>query len=203
MTNGTGWKQYPKVRYELDPIPDDTGLFWLTKTEFFTYFPTIYLCKFNMARLRDKKWYVNDLQHEFPRSGTMKNKVGMRPKKNKVARPVVLDELPPLEPWFVNKRSDPHSPYKVVEHTYNGTVTYIKINKDVKKGRSIPDAVEQFRSNPEKYLAIHFQSNIIEEGWPVKVHQYTLIYRNGSKGIQINIDKKGTGSRTLLTNILR
>ena len=57
MTNGTGWKQYPKVLYELDPIPDYTGLFWLTKAEFFTYFPTIYLCKFNMARLRDEKEY--------------------------------------------------------------------------------------------------------------------------------------------------
>ena len=43
------------------------------------------------------------------------------------------------------------------------------------KGESIPDTVERFRSNPDKYLAIHFQSNIIEEGWSVKVHQYTLI----------------------------
>ena len=112
----------------------------------------------------------------------------MRLKKEKVARPVVPEELLPFEPWFVNKNLDPKSPYTVVEHTYNGTVTYIKISKDIMKGESIPDTVERFRSNPDKYLAIHFQSNIIEEGWSVKVHQYTLIYRTGSKGIQINID---------------
>ena len=195
MANGPGWSKYPKVRYELSPIPEDTGLFWLTKVEFFRYFPTIYLCKFNMTRLRDDN-YVNDLKDEFQRT-KKKNK-----NKTKKAPKTTQDEpLQPLEPWFVNKQSDPNSPYAILEQKYNGGVSFIKLSKQVFTGKPIPDAVEEFRAHPEKYLAIHFQNAIVTEGWPVQVHQYTFIYRDGTEGIQVDVVPKG--KRTILTNVLR
>lgn len=193
MTGGPGWKKYPSVGYELAPIPEDTGLFWLTKDEFFRYFPTIYLCKFNTSRLKEKD-YVNDLGDEFVRGNKHK-----KTKTKKKARPkAVRQELPPLEPWFVNKQSDPNSPYRIVEQTFNGSVSYVEMNKSSIKGKSIPEAVEEFRSNPEKYLAIHFQTSVVDEGWPVDVHQYTFIYREGTQGIQVEVTPDG--KRTILTN---
>jgi len=196
MVDGPGWKQYPSVKYELAPIPKDTGLFWLTRDEFFRYFPTIYLCKFNTTRLRDED-YTNDLSDEFVRTKKAKPK----PKKKKPRPQPVQQELPPLEPWFVNKQSDPNSPYKIVEQIFNGGVSYVEMNKRSIKGKSIPEAVEEFRSNPDKYLAIHFQTSMVEEGWPIEVHQYTFIYREGTQGIQVEVTP--TGKRTILTNVLR
>jgi len=196
MANGPGWKKYPKVRYELSPINDDTGLFWLTRAEFFRYFPTIYLCKFNTDRLRDAN-YTNDLEDEFRRT-TKKDKPKTKPKKP----PKSDDELlQPLEPWFVNKQSDPNSPYEILEQTYDGGISFIKLKKQVFTGKAIPDAVEEFRAHPDKYLAIHFQNAIVTEGWPVQVHQYTFVYRDGTEGIQVDVVPKG--KRTILTNVLR
>ena len=40
---------------------------WVTKDEFFKYFPSIFVSAFNTARLKDPD-YVNDLEDEFPRS---------------------------------------------------------------------------------------------------------------------------------------
>jgi len=196
MTNGPGWSKYPEVRHELNPIPEDTGLFWVTKAEFFRYFPTIYLCKFNMTRLQDEH-YSNDLDDEFQRKKKKKN-------KKQRADSTQAEPLPPLEPWFINKQSDPSSPYKILEQTYNGGVSYIELNKETVKGKSIPEGVEEFRAHPEKYLAIHFQTSMVDGGWPVEVHQYTFVYRDGSEGIDVDVPEDGSiGKRMILTNVLR
>ena len=192
MINGPGWKRYPELKSELNPLSEDNGIFWLTKAEFFRYFPTIYLCKMNMTRLKDDK-YVNDLEDEFKRLGSE------APKPPK-ARPVQQnDELEQLQPIHIDKESDPDSPYKIVEQSFSGAVSYLKMSKDVIKGKSIADGVEYFKKNPEKILAIHYQKNTVEEGWPVHVHQYTYIYREGTEGIQV----EDGGKRTMLTNVLR
>lgn len=192
MTNGPGWKRYPQIKTELNPGSEDYGIFWFTKAEFFHYFPAMYLCKFNMTRLKDDE-YVNDLKDEFKRLGSK------APKPPKKPKPLPVQQEYEVQPIYINKESDPNSPYKIVEKTIDGCVSYVKINKDIIKGESVAKGVEHFKKNPEKILAIHYQKNIVEEGWPVHVHQYTLIYRKGTEGI----DTKSGSKRTILTNILR
>ena len=171
---------------------EDTGLFWVTKTEFFRYFPTIYLCKMDMTRLQDKN-YVNDLEDEFER--------GKNNNKQK-KKPVAQEDDYEMVPLNVNTDSDPNSPYKVVKQQYSGGVTYNKMKKDLKKGLSLVKAVEEFKANPEKYLAIHYQTSTVDEGWPDEVHQFTYVYREGTEGIEVEGIAKD-GKRTILTNVLR
>eukprot|EP00933_Yihiella_yeosuensis_P061610 TRINITY_DN64438_c0_g1_i1.p1 TRINITY_DN64438_c0_g1~~TRINITY_DN64438_c0_g1_i1.p1 ORF type:complete len:502 (-),score=106.64 TRINITY_DN64438_c0_g1_i1:131-1636(-) len=47
--NGPGWEKYPAVKERCKPVIADDGIFWLSKEEFFKYFPTIYLCAKNMS----------------------------------------------------------------------------------------------------------------------------------------------------------
>jgi hypothetical protein len=192
MRFGPGWDRYPDIRQELNPILEDNGLFWVKKEEFFRYFPTIYLCALNMTRLQEDN-YVNDLEDEFER----RNKTG--PRSVTVSQD---NKLEPLRKIYINKDSDPSSPYKIVEQTYNGAVSYAKINKDVIKGTSIAKAVEEFKAHPEKYLAIHYQTSIVTDSWPDEMHMFTYIYREGTKGILVEGVAKD-GKRTILTNVLR
>ena len=193
MRSGPGWDRYPEIRQEINPIVENNGLCWVTKEEFFRYFPTIYLCAFNMTRLQDDK-YVNDLEDEFERS---------KQSEPKRSQPVVIqEELEELQPIYIDKSSDPSSPYKIIEQTYNGSVTFATINKDVITGTSIAKGVAEFKANPEKYLAIHYQNSIVIGGWPDEVHQFTYIYREGTNGMEIE-GLASDGKRTILTNILR
>lgn len=188
MPNGPGWIEFPELYYELSPPPKDTGMFWLTKAEFFRYFPTIYLCAFNMTRLKDSE-YENDLKDEIVRRGPTKSKPVSQ-----------VGGMQRLQPWVVNKESDPNSRYKIVEDLYDTSFSFQTMNKRVVEGVSIPEGVEEFRANPEKYLAIHYQNSIVEGGWPIHVHQFTFIYREGTKGIRLS--SSGT-KRTMLTNVLK
>jgi hypothetical protein len=191
VRSGPGWDRYPEIRKELNPIMEDNGLFWVTKTEFFRYFPTIYLCKMDMTRLQDKN-YVNDLEDEFERGKNNKQK----------KKPVQQEDDYEIVPLNINTDSDPNFPYKVVKQQYNGGVTYNKMKKDLKKGLSLVKAVEEFKVNPEKYLAIHYQTSTVDEGWPDEVHQFTYVYREGTEGMEVEGIAK-EGKRTILTNVLR
>jgi hypothetical protein len=190
MRSGPGWDRYPDIKKELNPSMEDNGLCWVTKQEFFRYFPTIYVCAFNMTRLKDDK-YVNDLNDDF------KRRPKALPNKAKPA-PTIIEEMRPI---YIDKSSDPSSPYKIVEEIFSGGVAYVELNSEVVKGKSIAAGVDKFRANPEKYLAIHYQTNMATEGWPVEVHQFTYIYRDGTEGIEV--DKTKNGKRTILTNVLR
>jgi hypothetical protein len=171
---------------------EDNGLYWVTKEEFFQYFPTIYLCAFNMTRLRERD-YVNDLKDDIERPPPKKSK----PKSTQEI--LYDDEIVPLK---LNKKSDPSSRYKIVQQTYNGELSFARVNKQVIKGTSLVKAVEEFRSNPEKYLAIHYQTMIETQGWPEQMHQFTYIYRDGTKDIEVEGVTKN-GNRTILTNVLK
>jgi hypothetical protein len=46
---GAGWAEHPAVAAELKPTAADDGVFWLTKVEFFQYFPTLYLSASDMT----------------------------------------------------------------------------------------------------------------------------------------------------------
>jgi hypothetical protein len=41
--NGKGWKKYPQIKKELNPVKADDGVFWVTQQEFFKHYETIYL----------------------------------------------------------------------------------------------------------------------------------------------------------------
>jgi len=189
MRSGPGWEKYPNIKEELNPSMEDNGLCWVTKKEFFKYFPTIYVCALDMTRLKDLK-YANDLKDHFK----VKPKAAPKPKP----APVVDEEY---GPWHVNKESDPKSPYKIVEQSFNGGVAFSEMNKQLVKGTNIPKAVEEFRNNPKKYLAVHYQKNMVDEGWPAEMHVVTYILREGSSGIEV--DANPNGPRTILTNVLR
>lgn len=47
--DGPGWSKYPQVKAELNPVKADDGVFWVSKSEFFKYFGTIYLCAKDMS----------------------------------------------------------------------------------------------------------------------------------------------------------
>lgn len=190
---GDCWEKYPKIQKELNPAMEDNGLFWVTKEEFFHYFPTIYLCAFNMTKLQDKH-YVNDLKDDIEREAN-------RPSR-KHSRRVEQEDDYECNPLRINKKSDPNSTYKIEEQCYNGEISFAKCNKKIFKGESLVDAVEEFRRNPDKYLAIHYQTAIATQGWPVHMHQFTYIYREGT----VDMDVEGVtknGNRTILMNVVR
>ena len=191
MRSGPGWDRYPDIKQELNPSMEDNGLCWVTKSEFFRYFPTIYVCAFNMTRLKEDN-YVNDLKDDF------KRRPKAAPKKTTKPVPAMEEEIRPI---FIDKSSDPSSPYKIVEEIFSGGVAYTELNSEVVKGKSLADGVKEFKAHPEKYLAIHYQTNMATEGWPIEMHQFTYIYREGTEGIEI--DKAKNGKRTCLTNVLR
>lgn len=166
-------------------------MFWVTQKEFFDHFPTIYLCAFNMTRLKDKN-YTNDLKDDIEREA---------PKKQPSRQSQQVDDEAYV-PLVINKKSDPNSPYKIVEQTYNGQVSFAKCNKKVIKGNSLVEGVAKFRANPEKYLAIHYQTDIATQGWPQKMHQFTYILRDGTKDIEVEGVARN-GNRTILMNVRR
>lgn len=191
MRSGPGWDGNPAIKKELNPATEDDGLCWVTKEEFFRYFPTIYVCALNMTRLKDDT-YVNDLIDGFRRQPKA------APKRAANPAPSNNEEIVPI---YVNKTSDPGSLYKIVEETYSGGVVFSDIKSDVVKGVSIAKGVDEFRENPDKYLAIHYQNNMVTQGAPIQVHQFTYIYRNGTVGLEIDAAK--SGKRIMLTNVLR
>lgn len=172
---------------------EDNGLFWVTKGELFQYYQTIYLCAMNMTRLQEKN-YVNDLEDDFPRGKNKKSKPKPKPKRQAEEFEIV--------PLNIDSVSDPNSAYKIVKQQYNGAVSYDTMNKDVIKGRSLEKAVKEFKENPEKYLAIHYQTSTVDQGWPDEVHQFTFIYRGGTNGMLVE-GVCDSGKRTILTNVLR
>jgi hypothetical protein len=42
--------KYPQIKKKLKPVASDDGIFWVTKEEFFRFFPNLYLSASNMTR---------------------------------------------------------------------------------------------------------------------------------------------------------
>jgi hypothetical protein len=47
--DGPGWNQHPKVKDLLQPKEADDGIFWVDKSEFFHYFPSVSLMAMDMS----------------------------------------------------------------------------------------------------------------------------------------------------------
>ena len=48
--DGPGWDKYPQIKEKLRPVVADDGIFWVSKSEFFRYFQTVYLCAKDMGK---------------------------------------------------------------------------------------------------------------------------------------------------------
>jgi len=48
--DGAGWEQYPQIKAELKPVKADDGIFWVSRSEFFKHFTTLYLCPQDMSK---------------------------------------------------------------------------------------------------------------------------------------------------------
>lgn len=191
MRHGPGWDRFPEIKEELKPIMDDNGLCWVTKEEFFQYFPTIYLCAFNMNRLQEDgdgdDNYINDLQNDFE---DLDNDT------------TVFLSSKQLQKIDVNKESDPSSNYKVVEEIFDGCLGYGTLKEDSIQGTSIAMGIEEFKNHPETYLAMHYQTSIVTDGWPEEMHTFKYIYRKGTTKLKVK-GVSDDGKRTILTNVLR
>jgi hypothetical protein len=79
---------------------------------------------------------------------------------------------------FMN--ADP-SRWKVREHQFSGQSSFeTRGEQEVVKGTSINDGITYFKANPGRYVAMVYQTNMLE--WPSNQHQYTYIHRDGTKG---------------------
>lgn len=52
--------------------------------------------------------------------------------------------------------------------------------QELVKGQSIQRGIDTFKSNPAKYLALIYQTNMVTDQWPAGQCQYTLIHRKGT-----------------------
>jgi Calpain family cysteine protease len=83
------------------------------------------------------------------------------------------------------------------EMIFNGSAVCVEMGeKEDIKGKSIEDGIAKFKKNPHKYIAMMYQSNMLE--WPAANQVYTLIHRKGTVGYE----PKGIGPSGHLTLLL-
>ena len=51
--DGPGWEQHPEVAEALGFVAADDGVFWVSKEEFFRFFPTLYLSASDMTHFKE------------------------------------------------------------------------------------------------------------------------------------------------------
>ena len=87
---------------------------------------------------------------------------------------IQMDEEDPFS------NTDP-SKWKCSEIKYTGSAKYEAIGSQEKtKGKPITKGIKTFKTNPEKYVAMFYQTSMLE--WPEDQQEYTYIHRSGTKG---------------------
>jgi len=51
--DGPGWEKFPEVAEALGFVAADDGVFWVSKEEFFRFFPTLYLSASDMTHFKE------------------------------------------------------------------------------------------------------------------------------------------------------
>jgi len=77
------------------------------------------------------------------------------------------------------KNADP-SKWKCRDYKFAGQSQYEEKGKEETVKGSLPKGLSKFKSNPEKYVALAYQSDIVD--WPVNQQQYMLVHRKGTVG---------------------
>ena len=94
------------------------------------------------------------------------------------------------------KDADP-SKWRCKEYKFSGQSTYTEKGKEETIKGSLTKGIQKFKSNPEKFTALAYQSDM--KDWPVDQQQYMLVHRHGTVGWK----PKGvspTGWMTVLVN---
>ncbi|KAL7565544.1 hypothetical protein ACA910_003821 [Epithemia clementina (nom. ined.)] len=113
-------------------------------------------------------------------------------KGGKVASSAVKPHPHDLDPW---QGADP-SKWKFLEQRFGGSFQFEEKGKSEHVVEPISKGREKFRSDPDKYLYLFFQANMLD--WPTNQQRYTLIHREGSKGhVPTGISPRGP--MTILT----
>ena len=93
--------------------------------------------------------------------------------------------------------ADP-SRWKMKEEKFGGATSFIKLGrKEQINGTSIDQGRMIFAANPEKYVAMIYQTEV--KTWPKSQHQFTLIHRSGTEGYAPTGVSKN-GQMTILIN---
>lgn len=73
----------------------------------------------------------------------------------------------------------PSSQWTLIQDKFAGAYTFDTMGRnEVIDGQSIQEAIQRFHANPDKYIALMYQSNM--ETWTTDRQSYTLIHREGS-----------------------
>ena len=92
------------------------------------------------------------------------------------------------------------SKWKISELKFAGSASYEELGEQERvKGKSIQKGIQRFKAKPEKYVAMQYQTCMLEEHWPVENHTYTFIHRAGTKGYT----PKGTSASGWMTILLQ
>eukprot|EP00977_Amphora_coffeiformis_P017744 scaffold5885_cov201-Amphora_coffeaeformis.AAC.22 len=81
--------------------------------------------------------------------------------------------------------------WKLSELKFGGSTSFESVGEQEKvSGQSIQEAINMFNANPHKYVALFFQSSMLD--WPPEQHQYTLVHREGTAGFKaVGVEPKG------------
>jgi hypothetical protein len=123
-----------------------------------------------------------DTKKKPPKESAKPAKEAAKPKNKPAPKPAskaksAPEKTPDVEDSFAN--ADP-SKWKLTELKFAGAVSYESLGrKEEVKGTSIPKGIEKFKANPGKYLAMMYQTNVLD--FPKDQHVYTFIHRDGTK----------------------
>lgn len=86
------------------------------------------------------------------------------------------------------------SGWKLSQEIFSGSFVYENKGKSEEKNAPILPAIENFKANPDKYVIMFYQTNMLE--WPTEHQRYVLIHREGTSGYKPQ--GLGKGQMTLL-----
>lgn len=128
----------------------------------------------------------------------MKRRLDRKP-KNKVVDKVHL--FPSAANHDVNDEIGYNpSKWRFDEHAFHGRYGSTRMGEvEAVTGKLITDGLELFRGDPRKYLAILYQSDMLE--WPAEQQSYTLIHREGTSGFKPMGTDQPSGQLTIIVAI--
>ena len=107
-----------------------------------------------------------------PSSSKPKKETAPTPPKSNKNDPDIEDQ------W----RDCDNSRWRLRQHQFNGSVQYKDIGKqEVVEGQSVEKGIALFKSNPAKFVAMIYQTNMVTDNWPASSCMYTLVHRKGTE----------------------
>jgi predicted nucleic acid-binding Zn-ribbon protein len=160
---GKGWKKYPQLKRELKPVENDTlsGVFWLTREEFFEYFDKIYMSARDMSEFMGLK----PRPQERPKEAEIEQESRKRKAENETEKEKGKFAQP-SSPMPSPKKPKPKGFVKIVKNIpqknkNTGFAKMVPVNKKEGNGfaKMVPlveepssrEAMEELESRIEKY----------------------------------------------------